>query len=72
MSPAQIIKVLRAEADRSGGMAALADATGMSRETLYRTLGPSGNPKITTLLALCKALGFELRVARRGAPKVSR
>jgi len=39
---------LRTVADAAGGIAALADKTGLSRETLYRTLSKKGNPRLDT------------------------
>jgi len=39
---------------QSGGIAAIAQKTGLSRETLYRILSPRGNPKLKTLLAIFK------------------
>lgn len=53
---------LRELADSAGGMAALAEKTGLSRETLYRTLSPSGNPRLDTLGKLLRAMGLRLTV----------
>jgi probable addiction module antidote protein len=46
----------------SGGIAALADKTGLSRETLYRTLSKKGNPRLDTLAAILAAYGLRLSV----------
>ena len=43
---------LRTVADAVGGMAALAQRTGLSQETLYRTLSEKGNPRLDTLSAI--------------------
>jgi probable addiction module antidote protein len=43
---------LRTIADALGEMAALADKTGLSRDTLYRTLSERGNPRLDTLSAI--------------------
>ena len=43
-------------------MAALADKTGLSRETLYRTLSERGNPRLDTLAAILAAFGLRLTV----------
>jgi probable addiction module antidote protein len=56
---------LRTVADAVGGMAALADRTGLSRETLYRTLSERGNPRLDTLAAILAA--FDLRLSVRPA-----
>lgn len=53
---------LRTVADAVGGMAALADKTGLSRETLYRTLSERGNPRLDTLAAILAAFGLRLTV----------
>jgi len=42
-------------------MAALADKTGLSRETLYRTLSEKGNPRLDTLSAILAS--FDLRLS---------
>ncbi len=46
------------------GMAELAARTGLSRETLYRTLSAKGNPRLDTLTAILGALGLRLSVTR--------
>ena len=58
---------LRTVADAVGGVAALAERTGLSRETLYRTLSDKGNPRLDTLAAILQAFG--LRIAVAVAPK---
>ena len=47
------------------GMANVAEKAGMPRESLYRALGPRGNPTIKTLLAVLNASGLHLSVARQ-------
>jgi probable addiction module antidote protein len=53
---------LRTVVDAVGGMAALADKTGLSRETLYRTLSERGNPRLDTLAVILAAFGLRLTV----------
>lgn len=53
---------------RAQGMTTLASEAGMSRETLYRTLSAKGNPTLSTLLAVLKALGFKLSGVERVKP----
>jgi probable addiction module antidote protein len=48
---------------RSRGMTAIAEQTGSSGETLYRTLSDAGNPRLATLLGVLRALGLRLSVA---------
>jgi len=38
--------------DAVGGMTALSEKTGLSRETLYRTLSERGNPRLDTLAVI--------------------
>jgi hypothetical protein len=44
------------------GMAQVAEAAGIPRESLYRALGPRGNPRFSTLTAIMKAIGMRLTV----------
>ena len=57
-----IPSALRTAADVVGGMTALAEKTGLSRETLYRTLSDKGNPRLDTLAAILSAFGLRLSV----------
>jgi len=62
---------LRTVAEALGGMAVLAERTGLSRETLYRTLSAKGNPRLDTLAVLLGAFGLRLTVrpAARAKPR---
>lgn len=53
---------LRDLAQSAGGVAAIAARTGLSRETLYRTLSAQGNPRLDTLAVLLDAMGLRLSV----------
>lgn len=57
---------LRTVADALSGMSALAEKTGLSRETLYRTLSDKGNPRLDTLAAILAAFGLRLSVRPAG------
>ncbi|MDN5863974.1 MAG: putative addiction module antidote protein [Gammaproteobacteria bacterium] len=57
---------LRHVADAVGGMSELARRTGLARESLYRTLAADGNPRLSTLTAILKALHLRLAVAPEG------
>jgi probable addiction module antidote protein len=46
------------------GMTAVAERTGIPRESLYRALSTKGNPTIKTLLAVVGAAGLKLSVHR--------
>jgi probable addiction module antidote protein len=56
-----IMYALRALATARGGVAGIAEAAGLSRETLYRTLSREGNPRLSTLLAIIRAAGVRLK-----------
>jgi probable addiction module antidote protein len=47
---------------RSRGMSELARRTGLSRESLYRSLSADGNPSFATVVAVLKELGMQLYV----------
>jgi len=61
-----VMYALRAISEARGGIASVATVTGLSRETLYRTLSRNGNPRLSTLLALMRASGVRLRVEPAG------
>jgi probable addiction module antidote protein len=48
---------------RSKGMAKIARAAGLGRESLYKALSPDGNPELATVLKVLRALGLKLKVA---------
>ncbi|KAF0111554.1 MAG: hypothetical protein FD163_1924 [Hyphomonadaceae bacterium] len=48
---------------RSKGITDLARTTGLSREAIYKALGEDGNPTLSTLMAILKALGLKIRLA---------
>jgi len=56
------LSALRNIAEAHGGLAAIAAEAGISREALYRSLSPSGNPTLKTLLAVLNAVGMRLSV----------
>lgn len=53
---------LRNVADPRGGIGELAKKAHLGRESLYKTLSGSGNPKWHTLVSLCLAMGLTLRL----------
>jgi len=61
--PRVYLAALRAVAE-SLGMASLASAAGVPRESLYRSLSSGGNPRFDTLHAILRAAGFKLAVRR--------
>lgn len=57
--PGLIANVLGTVA-RARGMTATAQDAGVTREALHKALSPDGNPRLTTLLGVAKALGYRL------------
>jgi probable addiction module antidote protein len=53
------------------GMTELARRTGLSRETLYRTLSDKGNPRLDTLGAILGAFGLRIAVTPQRAAKAA-
>jgi probable addiction module antidote protein len=47
---------------RAKGMAQIAKAAGLGRESLYKALSPKGNPEFATVLKVMRALGLKLKV----------
>ena len=56
---------------RARGMAGIAKQTGLSRESLYKALGPAGNPEFSTVMRVLHALGLTLS-ARPATPRTPR
>ncbi len=52
---------------KARGMASVAQEAGITREGLYKALSPNGDPRLSTLMGVVKALGLELRIAPRRA-----
>lgn len=44
------------------GIAKVAKAAGIERESLYRALSKKGNPRLSTLVAVTRAIGLRLTV----------
>lgn len=45
---------------RAAGMTDIAARAGVTREALYKALSPTGDPRLSTLLGVIKALGLKL------------
>jgi probable addiction module antidote protein len=60
--PAVLLIALRRIAEARGGIAKVAEAAGIERESLYRALSARGNPRLSTLVAVTKAVGLKLTV----------
>ncbi len=53
---------LRSLAEAYGGLGVVAAKAGVSRESLYRSLSPKGNPTLKTLIAVLNTMGLSLSV----------
>lgn len=60
--PEVLLIALRQIAEARGGIARIAKAAGIERESLYRALSRRGNPRLSTLFAVTKAMGLTLTV----------
>ena len=60
--PRVLLVALRRVAEAQGGVAKVAKAAGIERESLYRALSAHGNPRLSTLVAVTKAMGLKLTV----------
>jgi probable addiction module antidote protein len=48
---------------KAKGMSQIARETGLSRENLYRALGDDGNPELSTMTKVMRALGMRIQIA---------
>ena len=62
--PEVLLIALRHVAKARGGVAKIAKAAGLERESLYQALSEHGNPRLSTLLSVMKAVGLKLTVRR--------
>jgi probable addiction module antidote protein len=61
-NPGVLLIALRRVAEARGGIAKVAKLAGIQRESLYRALSAKGNPRLSTLVAVTKAVGLKLTV----------
>lgn len=57
--PRTLLLALRHVA-QAHGIARVAKAAGIERESLYRALSVHGNPRLSTLFAVARAVGFKV------------
>lgn len=62
-----LLMALRNAAEAIGGISELARRSGLTREALYRALSEEGNPRLSSLKAIFKALGLEIAVRPKHA-----
>jgi probable addiction module antidote protein len=58
----QVLLIALRHVAQARGIAKVAKATGIERESLYRALSVRGNPRLSTLVAVTKAIGLRLTV----------
>ena len=63
----QVIAAALGNIARAKGMTKLAGDSGITRAALYQTLSRAGNPRLSTLLGVTKALGLRLAIMPRDA-----
>lgn len=51
---------------RAKNISSLSRETGLTRETLYKAFSSDGNPTLSTLAAVTKALGYHLSIKPAG------
>ncbi len=58
----KLVSIALGDVARSMGMTNVAKEAGITREALYKALSDKGDPKLSTLLGVLKALGLRVRV----------
>ena len=59
-----IIRKALGDVARARGVTAMSKEAGVSRETLYKALSEDGDPRMSTLMGVVKAMGLRLSVTR--------
>jgi probable addiction module antidote protein len=60
--PEVLLIALRQIAEAKGGLAKVAKLAGIERESLYKALSARGNPRLSTIVGIMKAVGLRLTV----------
>jgi probable addiction module antidote protein len=60
----ELLVALRQMAKAFGGVQSIAEKANLNSTQLYRTLSEEGNPELTSLAAILKAMGLRLAVER--------
>ncbi|WP_370677109.1 addiction module antidote protein [Pleomorphomonas sp. PLEO] len=60
----KMIAVALGDIAKAKGMSAIAREAGVTREALYKSLSDRGDPKLSTLLGVMKALGLRFTVTK--------
>ncbi len=62
--PGELLVALRQMTKAFGGVQAVAEKSNLNPTQLYRTLSADGNPALSSLTAILKAMGLRLAVER--------
>lgn len=62
---AAVVAAALGDIARAKGMSDIARETGLGRESLYKALSAEGNPALSTILKVVKALGLRLHAEAR-------
>ena len=60
----QLVAAVLGDIARAQGMTKVAQEAGLGRESLYKSLSPSGNPEFATVVKVMRVLGLRFRAAR--------
>jgi len=60
----KMIAVALGDIAKAKGMSAVAREAGVTREALYKSLSDRGDPKLSTLIGVMKALGLRFTVTK--------
>ena len=60
----KMIAVALGDVAKAKGMSAIAREAGVTREALYKSLSDRGDPKLSTLIGVMKALGLRFTVTK--------
>ena len=58
----ELLIALRQVTKAFGGVAKVAEKTGLNENTLYRTLSAKGNPRLDTFVKVCNAVGMQINI----------
>jgi probable addiction module antidote protein len=68
----QLVIAALGDVARARGMSSIAKDTGLSRESLYRSLAKGGNPEFTTVMKVVKALGVRIEATTVRASRTTK
>ena len=67
----QVIAAALGDIARAKGMSQIAREAGVGRESLYKSLSPTGNPELATVLKVISVLGLQLHVSATDKAKMA-